>query len=57
MDAVYSVSSPGISADEIKRHGIVDITSERFEVGGDRYDRLSDAVAEARRRNELGKGR
>jgi hypothetical protein len=57
MDAVYSVSSPGISADEIKRHGIVDITSERFEVGGDRYDRLSDAVAEARRRNELGEGR
>jgi hypothetical protein len=57
MDAIFPASSSGISADELKRHGIVDIISERFAVDGNRYDRLSDAVAEARRRNELGKGR
>jgi hypothetical protein len=57
MDAISSASSSGISADELKRHGIVDITSERFVLGAVRYDRLSEAVAEARRRNELGKGR
>ena len=57
MDEISSASSSGISADELKRHGIVDIISERFAVDGNRYDRLSDAVAEARRRNELGKGR
>jgi hypothetical protein len=57
MDAISSASSDGNSADELKRLGIAHITSERFEVGGYHYDRRSDAVAEARRRNELGQGR
>ncbi len=38
----------------LERNGIVRIATERFEVGGFRYDRLSDAVAEARRRSALG---
>ena len=39
-----------VSTDELERLGIVRIATERFEVGGFRYDRLSDAMAEARRR-------
>lgn len=42
---------------ELERQGIVRIATERFEVDGYRYDRLSDAVAEARRRNALGSSR
>ena len=44
------------SADEIDRLGIVRIATERFEIGGYRYERLADALAEARRRSPPGGG-
>ena len=44
------------SADEIDRLGIVRIATERFEIGGYRYERLADALAEARRRGAPGGG-
>lgn len=44
------------SADEVDRLGIVRIATERFEVGGYRYERLADALAEARRRSAPGGG-
>lgn len=44
-------------ADDLDRLGIVRIATERFEVGDYRYDRLADAVAEAKRREALGAGR
>ena len=40
------------SSVDLGRLGIVRIAAERFEVGGYRYDRLSDAMAEARRRDD-----
>ena len=47
-------ASPVLGADdfppELKQYGIARFTSEHFEVGGYRYSRLKDAVAEARRR-------
>ena len=44
------------SPDEVDRLGIVRIATERFEVGGYRYERLADALAEARRRSAPGGG-
>ena len=35
---------------ELKQYGIARFTTEHFEVGGYRYSRLTDAVAEAKRR-------
>ena len=37
-------------ADAQARYGIVRVASERFEIGGYRYDRLADALAEGERR-------
>ena len=46
--------SPVLGADdlhpELKQYGIARFTTEHFEVGGYRYSRLEDAVAEAKRR-------
>lgn len=42
---------PETSASELERHGVIRIATERFEFGGYRYERLADAVAEARRQN------
>lgn len=57
MNTAPVIPTTDIPADELGRYGIVRVATERFEVGGFRYERLSDAVAEARRRNELGAGR
>ena len=38
------------SAAELEQHGIVRVTTERFDGGGYKYDRLPDAIAEAERR-------
>lgn len=49
---------PAPPADDIsrdpERHGIVRVATEHFEVGGYRYSRLGDAVAEAARRRAAG---
>ena len=56
MDIAPIAPAPGTPATEHERYGLVRIATERFEIGGYRYDRLADAVAEAKRRNALKPG-
>ncbi len=53
MNTASVLTTNDMAVDEQARHGITRIASERFEVNGFRYDRLSDAVAEAKRGGAL----
>lgn len=53
--AVDSTSAESDSAD-MARLGIARVPADHFEVGGYRYTKLGDAVAEARRRQSAANG-